>query len=260
MIAGVDEGWNMSKKAVVIRGLSYQYQPGGPFALKNISFQAARGEIVMVTGLSGCGKSTLCFCIGGVIDYNRNGVMTGEILLNGKNAGNIRKAAMALEVGVVFQNPDTQLFSPTVEDEIAFGPENLCLPPGRIQERVEQVINLLDIGALREANPCRLSGGEKHLVALAAVLAIDPPVLVLDEVMSQLDQSGKNRVQSVLQRLCKAGKTIIAVEHDLAAVAFSHRVMVMVVGILVRCGNTETLLADRDFMRARKLIGLEHNY
>lgn len=250
----------MPAGTVVVRNLSYQYRPGGPFALRNISFQAARGEMVVVTGLSGCGKSTMCFCISGAVHNNRDGLMTGEIFLNGKNTRNMRKASMALEVGMVFQDPDTQLFLPTVEDEIAFAPENLCLPPARIRERVEHVINLLDIDALREANPCRLSGGEKHLVALASVLALDPPVLILDEVMSQLDQAGKNRVGSVLRMMCKAGKTIIAVEHNLEAVAFSDRLIVMEDGALVRCDRTETLLADHEFINARKLIYDQQNY
>jgi len=231
-----------------VRGLTYQYRPGGPFILKNINFQAARGEIVVVAGLSGCGKSTLCFCLCGAIRHNRDGVLAGEVLLNGKNVRELRAAGLALEVGMVFQDPDTQLFSPTVEDEIAFAPENLCLPPGRIRERVEHVLDLLGIAALREANPYRLSGGEKHLVALAAVLALDPPVLLLDEVMSSLDSAGRKKVAAVLERLRGAGKTIIAVEHDLEAVDFADRLMVMEKGALLRYGRTETLLADRDFM------------
>lgn len=180
-------------EAVVVQGLTYRYQPGGPLVLKGIGFHVSRGEIVAVTGLSGCGKSTLCHCICGAVHHNRGGVMTGQVLLNGKNIRELRAASLALEVGMVFQDPDTQLFSPTVEDEIAFAPENLSLPPARIRERVEQTLDLLGLTALREANPHRLSGGEKQLVALAAVLALDPPVLVLDEVMSPLDQAGKKK-------------------------------------------------------------------
>jgi energy-coupling factor transport system ATP-binding protein len=167
--------------------------------------------------------------------------MTGEVVVNGKNVRELRAASLALEVGMVFQDPDTQLFSPTVEDEISFGPENLCLSPERIRERVDHVLALLEIAALRNANPHQLSGGEKHLVALAAVLTLDPPVLVLDEVMSQLDTAGKRRVATVLERLRDTGKTIIAVEHDLEAVAFADRLMVLEGGELVRfscCGSS----------------------
>ena len=240
--------------AVVVQGLTYQYQSGGPFVLKGIDFQVARGEMVVVTGLSGCGKSTLCCCISGTARHNQYGVMTGEIVLNGKNVRELRSASLSLEVGMVFQDPDTQLFSPTVEDEIAFAPENLCLPPDCIRERVEHVLALLGIAALREANPYQLSGGEKHLVALAAVLALDPPVLILDEVMSQLDTVGKRKVAVALERLRVTGKTIIAAEHDLEAVAFADRLIVLEGGTLVRFDRMEKLLADRDFMTASRLF------
>ncbi len=244
----------MAKEAVVVQGLSYRYRSGESPVLDNINFQVARGEIVAVMGLSGCGKSTLCFCLSGIIPHCGGGVMEGEVLVNGQNTRELRLARLALEVGMVFQNPDNQLFSPTVEDEIAFAPENMCLPPERIRERVDYVIDLLGINALREANPYELSGGEKHLVALAAVLALDPPVLVLDEVMSQLDYAGKKKVADALQKLRYQGKTIIAVEHDLETVTFADRLMVIDNGELVRLDRTETLLADRDFLLASRLI------
>ncbi|MDD3898519.1 MAG: ABC transporter ATP-binding protein, partial [Syntrophomonadaceae bacterium] len=187
-----------------------------------------------------------------------DGMMAGEVVVNGKNIRGMSGASLALEVGMVFQDPDTQLFSPTVEDEIAFAPENLCLPPDQIRDRVENVMHILGIAGLKDANPCHLSGGEKHLVALAAVLALDPPVLILDEVMSQLDTAGKKRVATVLEKLRDTGKTIIAVEHDLEAVAFSDRLMVLEGGKLIRFDRTEKLLSDRSFLTARRLIDYEY--
>ncbi len=180
--------------------------------------------------------------------------MLGQVLVNGKNTREHTVARLAQEVGMVFQNPDSQLFSPTVEDEIAFAPENMCLPPSRIRERVDYVMDLLGISALREANPYHLSGGEKHLVALAAVLALDPPVLVLDEVMSQLDYTGKKRVAQVLEKLRYQGKTIIAVEHDLEAVSTADRIMLMENGELIRYDHKEIILADRNFLAACRLL------
>ncbi len=244
----------MPSGTVVVRNLNYQYRSGDPFALRNISFRAARGEMVVVTGLSGCGKSTLCFCISGAARHNREGVMSGDVLLNGKDTGELRAAELALEVGMVFQDPDTQLFSPTVEDEIAFAPENLCLPPAQIRERVDRALALLGIDALREANPYKLSGGEKLLVALAAVLTLDPPVLVLDEVMSQLDRDGKKRVAAALQRLRDMGKAVIAVEHNLEAVSFADRLLVMEKGTLLCDEPPASLLADRVFLNTRGLL------
>ncbi|MBP7331488.1 MAG: ABC transporter ATP-binding protein [Firmicutes bacterium] len=241
-------------ETVMVRGLNYRYHPGGPLVLKDISFQVAGGEMVAVTGLSGCGKSTLCFCISGAARHNRDGVMSGDVLLNGKDTRELRAAELALEVGMVFQDPETQLFSPTVEDEIAFAPENLCLPTAQIRERVDHALDLLGIAALREANPYKLSGGEKHLVALAAVLALDPPVLLLDEVMSQLDRAGKKRVAAALQRLRDMGKAVIAVEHNLEAVSFADRLLVMEKGTLLCDEPTASFLADRVFLNTRGLL------
>ncbi|NLO22011.1 MAG: ABC transporter ATP-binding protein [Syntrophomonadaceae bacterium] len=240
--------------AVIVKDLSYQYWPEGPQVLKNISFQAARGEMLVITGLSGCGKSTLCYCLSGIAGHRRDAVMQGQVLVNGKDVRGLRAASLALEAGMVFQDPDTQLFSPSVEDEIAFGPENLCLPPDEIRARVDQVLDLLDISSLIKANPYHLSGGEKHLVALAAVLALDPPVLILDEVMSRLDRHGVMRVTEVLQTLRNAGKTIIAVEHRLETVTFADRLMVMEKGALLRWGTTKNILADQEFLAAQHLL------
>lgn len=236
---------------VVVENLSYKYRAEGALVLKNLAFEIVRGEIVVLMGLSGCGKSTLCYCLSGIIPHFRGGMMDGKVWINGKNTRDFRVARLAREVGLVFQNPDTQLFSPTVEDEIAFAPENLCLPPVGIRKRVDEVISLLGIDALREANPYQLSGGEKHLVALAAVLALDPPVLVLDEVMSQLDQGGKKKVADAVEKLRQQGKTIIAVEHDLETVSIADRVMVMESGELVSYDRKEILLADKNFLPGR---------
>ncbi|MGI5920871.1 MAG: energy-coupling factor ABC transporter ATP-binding protein [Syntrophomonadaceae bacterium] len=242
-------------KAVVVENLNYQYQPGGQLVLKDIDFHIHQGETVAIIGLSGCGKSTLCRCISGVIHHHRQGLMTGKVVVNGKNISDLR-GTNALEVGMVFQDPDMQLFSPTVEDEIAFAPENLCQPPEEIRERVENTLNVLGISALRYANPYYLSGGEKHLVALAAVLALDPPVLILDEVMSQLDTIGIKKVTTVVEKLRDRGKTIIAVEHNLEAVAFAENLMILENGELMRFDRRDIILADREYLTAKRLIDI----
>lgn len=225
-------------KTVAVENLSYCYQAERAQVLRNLSFEAGPEEILVLTGLSGCGKTTLCYCLSGIIPHCQGGIMTGNVFIRGRNTRQSSLARLAPEVGMVFQNPDSQLFSPTVEDEIAFAPENMCLPPVRIQERVDYVINLLGIGALRGANPCQLSGGEKHLVALAAVLSLDPPVLVLDEVMSQLDYSGKKKVAQALRKLRQQGKTIITVEHDLETISFADRRMILEQGEFCDMHNT----------------------
>ncbi len=240
-------------KAVIVKNLSYKYQAEGTAILKELSFDIVRGEMIILMGLSGCGKSTLCYCLSGIIPHCWGGIMEGEVLINGINTRNSRVASLASEIGMVFQDPDTQLFSPTVEDEIAFAPENMCLPPMLIREKVGYVLDLLGIRSLKRANPQQLSGGEKHLVALASVLTLDPSILVLDEVLSQLDFHGRKKVTRALEKLRCQGKTIIAVEHDLKTAIIADRIMVMQSGELTRYERKETLLADRDFLLASQL-------
>lgn len=240
--------------AIVVDQLSYRYQAAGRQILKNISFSVAPGEIVALIGMSGCGKSTLCLCLGGIIPHYLGGELAGRVIVNGKDTKDYQVSQLAREVGVVFQDPDTQLFSPTVEDEIAFAPENLCLPAAEIESRVHSVLHTLGISALRHANPNHLSGGQKHLVAMGAVLALDPAILALDEVMAQLDGSGKKIIHDILLDLRRQGKTILIVEHDLAAVSLADRVLVMEEGLLIRDEPAAKVLGEREFLTRHKLL------
>jgi energy-coupling factor transport system ATP-binding protein len=217
---------------VIVEGLSYAYGHDSHQVLQEISFTLKKEEIVALTGLSGCGKSTLCSCLNGIIPHYYKGEMTGNVIINGKNTREMRVADLAREVGTVLQDPDTQLFMPTVEDEIAFPPENMCLPPQQIRRRVKDVLDLLGINHLASSSPDKLSGGQKQLVALGAVLALDPPVLVLDEAMSRLDMGEKKKIRSVLQKLRQKGKSIIMVEHDMDMVKTADRMIVLEKGHL----------------------------
>ncbi len=239
--------------AVVVNNLSYRYQKGGKQILKDLNFTVEQGQIVAVLGLSGCGKSTLCLCLGGIIPHYLGGEMTGRVLINGQDTADCKIARLALEVGIVFQDADTQLFSPTVEDEIAFAPENLCLPPEQIRQRVDAVIEMVGIKHLRYENTNDLSGGQKHLVAMAAVLALDPPILVLDEVLAQLDAAVKKSVTEILLELRRRGKTIIIVEHDLEALIIADRVLLLEDGLLANDGSS-SLLQDKELLARHKFL------
>lgn len=240
-------------EAIVVDQLSYRYRAAGRQILKNVSFKVSPGEIVALIGLSGCGKSTLCLCLGGIIPHYLGGRLTGRVIINGKDTKDYKVAQMALEVGLVFQDPDTQLFSPTVEDEIAFAPENLCLPVEEIGYRVNKVLDTLGISSLRKTNPNHLSGGQKHLVAMGAVLALDPAILVLDEVMAQLDANGKENINNILHNLRRQGKTILIVEHDLATISIADRVLVLEEGLLIRDGKAADVLGEQAFLTRHKL-------
>ncbi|MDF9409026.1 MAG: Energy-coupling factor transporter ATP-binding protein EcfA1 [Pelotomaculum sp. PtaB.Bin013] len=238
--------------AIVVDNLTYKY-PAGREILKNLDFRVRPGEIVAVIGLSGCGKSTLCLCLGGIIPHYLGGELTGQVWVNGKNTREYKVAQLALEVGLVFQDPDTQLFSATVEDEIAFAPENLCLPVEVVRERVNSVLEMLGISDLRQNSPSNLSGGQKHLVAMGAVLALDPAILVLDEVMAQQDSLGKKTIKDILVDLRRQGKTILIVEHDLESVSIADRVLVLEGGFLIRDGQAANILEEREFLIRQKL-------
>ena len=239
--------------AIVVDHLSYRYQAAGKEILKDISFRVRPGEIVALTGLSGCGKSTLCLCLSGIIPHLLGGELTGRVLVNGKDTKDFSVAQLALEVGMVFQDPDTQLFAPTVEDEIAFAPENLCLPVEKVAQRVDDVLDILGLSALRLENPSHLSGGQKHLVAMGAVLALDPAILALDEVMAQLDSRGKSTINDILVDLRRRDKTILIVEHNLAALSIADRVLVLEDGLLIREGRAPDVLGEREFLISHKL-------
>ncbi len=221
--------------------------------MSKVSFRVGQGEIVALLGLSGCGKSTLCLCLGGIIPHCLGGEMTGGILVNGKKTRDCPVAQLALEVGLVFQDPDTQLFLPTVEDELAFAPENLCLPVEEVEARVGNVLTILGINDLRYANPKNLSGGQKQLVALGAVLSLDPGILVLDEVMAPLDPESKKRISDAVNALRQRGKTVLVVEHDLEAVSFADRILVLENGRLIKDGQAPDVLGEREFLLRHKL-------
>jgi energy-coupling factor transport system ATP-binding protein len=229
------------KFPVQVQDLSFAYQKEGRQILKHISLDASAGEALAIVGLSGIGKSTLCYCMSGIIPHVYSGQMTGKVYILGEDTQKLSLPQIATRLGVVFQNPDNQLFSPTVEDEIAFGPENLCLPREEIARRVDEALRVVGIEHLRFSSPHRLSGGQKQLVALASVLSLNPEVLIFDEAMSQLDEQGRDSVKDLIRKLKNEGRTILMVEHDLANLAVADRVMILEDGWLSECFGPVTL-------------------
>lgn len=133
----------------------------------------------------------------------RKGEINGEVKLWGKDIKNLKIADITKRVGIVFQDPDTKLFSPTVEDEIAFGPENLMVDREEIGERIERVLKIVNMEDYRYENPNNLSGGQKQLIAIAAILAMESDILLLDEILSQIDDEGKKKIKGVILNLKK---------------------------------------------------------
>jgi energy-coupling factor transport system ATP-binding protein len=192
--------------------ISYRY-PQNNHGLASITLDIAPGEFVLITGSSGSGKSTLARCMMGLIPHLYHGNLTGEIWLNGNRTVDLQLWQIAEKAGMVFQNPAAQMLTPSVEDEIVFGLENLGLEVDEISRRLNQAINLFGLESLRDRNPQTLSGGEQQKLALAAIVARQPPVLILDEPLSMLDSSAAEALIQHLIRLSSAGKTIVVFEH-----------------------------------------------
>lgn len=196
-----------------LQNVGFGYNSDPPL-FSNVNMQVNAGECVAITGESGCGKSTLCLISAGIIPRSFDGKLYGTVRLLGDDIKTLSLAETISRIGMVFQNPDSQLFAPTVEDELAFAPENLCLPRDEIDRRISSALKTVGMEKHRFSSPSQLSGGQKQLIALAAVLTLEPEILIFDEAMSQLDESATAGVKRCIAELKKQGKAILAVEHD----------------------------------------------
>lgn len=193
-------------------------------ALKEISLHVKPGEFVGLAGKNGSGKTTLARLLNGLLLPS-----AGRVTVNGMDTRERRhiKEIRRL-VAMVFQNPDNQLVSPVIEEEVSFGPENLNLPEDEIERRVEKVLQIVGLSELRHMSPHMLSGGQKQRVAIAAALAMQPAYLVLDEPTSMLDQTGRQGILDYLQELNKRqGITIILISHNMEDLAGADRIILL---------------------------------
>ena len=211
---------------LAVKGLSLGYREG-EWLCRHLNFSLQEGELLGVIGPSGCGKSTLCLALSGIIPHRAEGYMEGDVFLLGEKTRNLSLPQIATRVGIVFQDPETQLFLPQIRQELAFGPENLCLPREEIARTVEAVTAMTAIEELLPENPNEISGGQRQLAALAAVLCLDPAVLICDEVVSQLDEASCRRILELIGRLKEQGKTIVMVDHNLSRLQLADRILAL---------------------------------
>ena len=217
-----------------IESLTFTYPGRGEPTLRDVNFMVSRGEFVLVTGPTGCGKSTLLKTLNGLIPHESGGKLKGRIVVDGRDTQKSSLSEITPRVGLVFQSPDDQIFSTRVEDEVAFGPENLCLRREVVEERIRESLDLVGLAGFRERATSTLSGGEKQRLAIASVLAMRPQVLALDEPLSQLDPKGSGEVLNVLTELNKKGVTIILVEHRIPLIfPLINRIVVLNRGRIV---------------------------
>lgn len=195
------------------RNLSFSYHHF-PELFSDVKLHLNLGECIAICGPSGCGKSSLCNILSGIEFRSGKGDIKGEVLIKGKPLHIMTLKETVETIGIVFQTPDSQLFSPTVEDEIAFGPENLCIAQDDIEKRITEALKLVKMQNYRLHNPNTLSGGQKHLIAIAAVMALNPSILILDEVFSQLDSEYTELVKKIICDLKAKGKAVLLVEHN----------------------------------------------
>jgi energy-coupling factor transporter ATP-binding protein EcfA2 len=231
-----------------LRGVSYRYAGASELALRDVSLMLQRGKVVGLVGPNGAGKSTLCLVAVGLAPQTIGGTLAGAVSIDGLDTSASRQHELAMRAGILFQEPETQLSgsAPTVWEEIAFGPRNLGLTVDEVVERTWRAVDDLAIGHLVERDPGRLSGGQAQLVALAAVLALQPAYLVLDEPTSQLDPEGAALVGAALLRAAeRTGAGVLLVEHrtDLLA-ELCEQVIVLVDGAVTTMGPTARLLGD----------------
>ncbi|WP_052331740.1 ABC transporter ATP-binding protein [Methanobrevibacter oralis] len=226
-----------------VKNLSFKYFDCDDFALKNINLNVEKGEFIGIIGKSGSGKSTLLHCLTGIIPHEIKGEKSGLVKINNLNTDEHEIVEITNQLGVVFQNPENQLFNISVEDELAFICENLAYPVDTIRESVDFALDTIGIRHLKDEYPFDLSGGEKQKVAMASVLTVNPKILVLDEPTSELDTKGKEMVFKTLKKLKNDGMTIILVDHNLDEVyKLTDKLVLLDEGKIKMFGKTDNIL------------------
>lgn len=241
--------------AVVVDRLSYFYPKTEVPALRDLSFEIERGEFLGLIGPTGAGKTTFCLALNGIVPQFYGGRFFGAVTVLGLDTIEYPTRYLARHVGTVFQDPETQLIAPSVEDEIAFALENLSVPRDEIRRRISAVLEIVRLDGTERQHPHELSGGQKQRLAIGAVLAMEPDVLVLDEPTSQLDPLGQREVFKVLRELNETmGVTVVLTSHAAEMLAeYADRVALLVDGVLKRVGTPEDVYTQRDMLSAYHL-------
>lgn len=232
-------------EALSVASLEFAY-PDGRIALQGVDLEVARGEKVAILGPNGAGKTTLALQLNGILRAK-----SGRIAVTGLELGDDTLPEIRRRVGLVFQDPNDQLFMPTVREDVAFGPANLGYSGEDLEQRVDEAFALVDGEDFANRPPHHLSGGEKRRAALAGVLAMDPDLIVLDEPSSGLDPAGRRELIETLSRL---DVTLLVITHDLPlALELCPRSVVMNEGRVVADGLTSSILVDDELLAANRL-------
>ena len=242
----------VTTNVITLEHVTYSYPASSEPALRDVSLAIPAGQFCAIVGANGAGKSTLAYTLSGFIPHFYRGSLAGRVTVAGRQTTEAPLSELVLSAGMVFQNPFNQISGTkfTVREEIAFGLENLGAPREEIRGRVAAAMALVGIEALAERSPLALSGGEMQRVAIASVLVMKPPVLILDEPTSQLDPIGSREVFEAIRALAAGGEmTVVMIEHKLEWVAqFAERVVALAGGKVIADGKPAEVLTDERLM------------
>ena len=240
----------MAEKIVEAKGLSFAYSEDDPKVLSDLSFSIDKGSYVAIIGHNGSGKSTLARILLGLLDGYSGEVKEFGEPLNKKSLNRLRS-----RIGIVFQNPDNQIVSNVVEEDVAFAPENLGVPSEEIRRRVDDALRAVGMYEYRTYAPQLLSGGQKQRVAIAGVLAMQPQCVVLDEPTAMLDPQGRREVLDTIERLNREkGITVILITHHMDEAVRAGRVIAMSEGKIIADGTPQQVFAQEKLLRS---VGLD---
>jgi energy-coupling factor transporter ATP-binding protein EcfA2 len=235
---------------ISVEGLTFIYPGSSLKALHDINLGINAGEFIGITGPAGAGKSTLLLTFNGIIPHFQEGTFQGQIRINGRDTFETSCAELSRQIGSVFQDPEAQIVASTVEEEIAFGLENLAVDPMEIDSRINESLNLIGISQLRSRSTHELSGGQKQRVAIAAAVALRPQILILDEPTSELDPIGTMEVFEVLKSLNQKHElTIIVVEQKInILVEYVNRMLIMNQGGVISDGEPRRIINEPELL------------
>ncbi len=236
-----------------VKNVTYEYTDEEKTfaAVKNLSLNIERGSFTVILGHNGSGKSTLAKMLNGL-----NKPTSGDVFADGINTKNEEtEIEVKRKVGMVFQNPDNQIIASIVEEDVAFGPENLGIPPKEIEKRVEDALKAVDMWEFRKSTPHHLSGGQKQRIAIAGIIAMQPECLVLDEPTAMLDPKGRAEIISTLHRLNRdKGITVVLITHYMEEAENADRVIVMNDGEIIADDKPKVIFSDVERL---KKVGLD---